>query len=576
MDGYAVRFADTFGASETAPEKLKVGEEAFYVDTGDPLPGGFNAVIMVEDVNVTGDEIEFISAVTPWQNVRTVGEDIVATELISPENHVIRPVDMGAMLAGGHTEVKVRKRPKVAVMPTGSEIVEPGSELKRGDIIEFNSSILGGLVTGWGGEFTRRPIVPDDKEKLREALLMALQKADLVVVNAGASAGSEDYTVDIIKELGEVLVHGIGIKPGKPLILGWIKGKPVMGIPGYPVSAYITFTLFARPLVMRWLGLDDTGPERIKAKLSRHVASALGQEEFVRVKLGNVDKSLIATPLGRGAGLIMSLVRADGLLRVPTMSEGIGAGSEVEVELLRSREEIENTVVFIGSHDNSLDILANSLKKKFPRYSLSSAHVGSMGGLMALKKQEAHIAPTHLLDEETGEYNVPFIKRILPDERIVLVNLLYREQGLMVLPGNPRGIRGFRDLIREDITFINRQRGAGTRLLLDKHLREEGISPGDIKGYEKEEYTHMAVASAVLTGVADAGLGVLSAARALGLDFIPVAKERYDLAVPAHVLETGAVRALLSIIREDREFKETVLNLGGYDASDMGKVVWEG
>ncbi len=575
MDGYAVRFADTFGASETAPKRLKIPGEAVYVDTGDPLPEGFNAVVMIEDVNAAGDSIEIIAPATPWRNVRTVGEDIVATELIAPENHRIRPVDMAAMLAGGHVEVGVRRRPRVAVIPTGSELVAPGTALKKGDIIEYNSSLLGGLVAEWGGEPIGRPIVPDDPARLREAVLEAHPEADLIVINAGASAGSEDYTEGVIRDLGEVLLHGLGIKPGKPTILGWVRGKPVIGAPGYPVSAYVTFTLFAGPLIMRWQGLEAETGERIKAKLSRQTASQLGQEEFIRVKAGKVGDELIATPLGRGAGLVMSLVRADGLLRVPAMSEGLGAGAEVEVELLRPRAEVENTVVSIGSHDNCMDLLANALKKRHPRLSLSSANVGSMGGLMALKKREAHIAPTHLLDEETGEYNVPFIKKLLPERKIALVNLVHREQGLMVPPGNPKGIKGFEDLKRDDVSYINRQRGAGTRLLLDKYLNEVGISPAEISGYEREEYTHMAVASAVLTGVADTGLGVLSAARALGLDFIPVAKERYDLAIPAEEIETERIRALLWIIREDGEFRDAVLSLGGYGAEDMGKVMWK-
>jgi putative molybdopterin biosynthesis protein len=576
MDGYAVKFTDTFGASETSPKRLKVGDEAVYIDTGDPIPDGFNAVIMIEDVNEVENFIEIISAVTPWKNVRTVGEDIVQTELIVPENHRIRAVDIGAMLAGGHTEISVRPRPVVAVIPTGSEIVEPGTPLKRGDIIEFNSQVLGGLAREWGAEFVRMPIVPDDISKIRGALLDAHSKADLIVINAGASAGSEDYTAKVIEELGEVLVHGVGIKPGKPTILGIVNGKPVIGAPGFPVSAYLSFVLFARPLIMKLQGLEAADTPKIKAKLSRHVASSLGQEEFLRMKLGRVGENLIATPLGRGAGLMLSLVRADGILRVPAMSEGIAAGTEVSIDLLREPGEIENTIVFIGSHDNSLDLLANFLKKRHPKYSLSSAHVGSMGGLVALKKGETHAAPTHLLDEDTGEYNVSYIKKLIPDKEVVLINLVYREQGLMVLKGNPKNIRTFKDLTHEDVTYINRQGGAGTRLLLDKCLKDEGIDTAVIKGYEREEYTHMAVASAVLTGVADAGLGVLSAANALGLDFVPVAKERYDLAIPKEFLDTDMMQALLKIIREDGEFKSAVMSLGGYDVSDMGKVVYGG
>ncbi|MBI5204851.1 MAG: molybdopterin biosynthesis protein [Nitrospirae bacterium] len=587
MDGYAVRYVDTFGASETSPKKLKLKTQALYVDTGDPIPDEFNAVIMIEDVNVvkaesreqgaeTDEYIEIIEPATPWQNVRVIGEDIVATELILPENHKIRPVDIGAMLAGGHVEINIRKRPKVVIIPTGTEIVEPGSDLKKGDIIEFNSRMLGGIVSEWGGDAVRFRIVPDNFEGLKKAILEAYELGDMVVVNAGASAGSEDFTANAIREIGEVMLHGVNIKPGKPVILGLVKGKPVLGIPGYPVSAYITFNLFAKPVVYKWQGKEAEEPEKLHAILSRQVASSLGQEEFLRVKLGKVGDKLIATPVSRGAGVLMSLVRADGFVRIPAMSEGIGSGAEVNVELLRTKDEIENTIVCIGSHDNALDLLANSLKKKYPKLSLSSAHVGSMGGLMALKKGEAHIAGTHLLDEETGEYNVSYIKRLLPDKKVILINLVYREQGLLVPKGNPKNIKGFNDLTREDVVFINRQSGAGTRLLTDKHLKELGINQKNVKGYEREEYTHMGVASAVLTGIADTGLAILASARALGLDFIPVAKERYDLAIPADFYESRMMQALLSIIKGDKEFKNMVISLGGYDVSDTGEIMYKG
>lgn len=597
MDRYAVKFTDTFGASESSPKRLVLGKQALYLNTGAPLPDGFNAVIMVEDVNLINgqesevnsqtprkdpepgtpdaEQIEIIKPASPWQHIRVIGEDIVSTELILPENHTIRPVDIGAIISGGYVEIKVRRKAVVVVIPTGSEIVEPGTELKRGDIIEYNSRILSSLVSEWGGEPSRLKPVPDDLELIKKAILHGCEKGDLVIVNAGSSAGSADFTAQAMAELGEVLLHGINIKPGKPVVLGWVKGRPVIGIPGYPVSAFITFTLFTKNLIYRWQGLEAPEPEFLHARLSRQVASSLGQEEFLRVKLGKVRENLIATPVSRGAGVLMSLVRADGIVRIPAMSEGFGAGTEIKVELLRDRREIENTVVCIGSHDNALDLLANILRKKYPKYSLSSAHVGSMGGLMALKKGEAHFAGTHLLDEETGEYNVPFVQRILGDKKMVLMNLVYREQGLMVVKGNPKEISGFIDLTRDDVVFINRQSGAGTRLLTDQYLRQGGISPGDVKGYDREEYTHMGVASAVLSGIADAGMGILASAKALDLDFIPVAKERYDLAIPKEYMKLENVSALIRIIRESREFRETVERLGGYDVTDMGKIIYE-
>jgi putative molybdopterin biosynthesis protein len=590
MDGYAVRFPDTFTASETSPCMLRIGYDAVYVDTGDPMPEGFNAVIMIEDVNVIrqkaigerqeAEYIEIYQPATPYQHVRTIGEDIVATELIIPENHKIRHIDIGAMLASGHLEVSVKRRPKVAIIPTGTEIIEIEAVKNRPpeppEIIEYNSAVLSGLAKESGAETVRFNIVKDDLEEIKKTIVEASKISDIVLINAGSGRGTEDYTLTAIKELGEVIINGISIKPGKPLIAGFVNNKPVFGIPGYPVSAYLTFQLFVKPVIARFLGMALEDRETIRAAISRQITSPIGVDEFIRVKVGVVNGKHIATPVGRGAGLLMSLVRADGIVRIPAHTEALSAGTEVEVELIRNKNEIKNTIVCIGSHDNTLDILANTIKKNYPKFSLSSAHVGSMGGLMALKRKEAHIAGTHLLDEQTGEYNIPFIKRLLPDRKIILVNLVYRQQGLLVKKGNPKNIKCFEDLIRDDVIFINRQSGSGTRLLLDKHLREIGINPYMVKGYDREEYTHMAVASAVLTGIADTGLAVYSSARALGLDFIPVANERYDLAIPYEFMETEMIRIVLKIIREDKDFRTTVESLGGYDTRDMGKVVFEG
>lgn len=579
MDGYAVRFRETVGASETKPLLLKLGTDSVYVDTGDPLPPGFDAVVMIEDANVVGDAIEIYASVTPYQHVRVIGEDIVATEMIVPEKHRLRPVDMGALLASGHLDVAVRKKPVVAIIPTGSELVEPESVRDRmpqaPEIIEYNATLLGSMAEEAGARMQRMPIIADELAAIKAALLIAAETADIVVINAGSGKGSEDYTARAIAELGEVVFHSVAIKPGKPVIAGFINDTPVFGIPGYPVSAYLTFRLFVLPVIAHLLGTVCESGEQLSAIFSRQLSSPLGVDEFVRVKVGAVGEKLIATPVGRGAGLLMSVVRADGFVRIPADSEGIGVGGAVTVELLRSRDSIRNTLVCIGSHDNSLDLLANCLRQRYPEMSLSSAHVGSMGGLMALRRGEAHIAGTHLLDEETGEYNVSYLKRVLPDCPVVLVNLAYRQQGFVVSKGNPKNIRTFQDLVREDIIFVNRQAGSGTRLLLDKHLRDCGIDPSAVSGYERDEYTHMAVASAVLTGLADTGLAVLSSAQALGLDFVPVAEERYDLAIPKVFYATEPIRHLIEILNDDKSFRSAVESLGGYDLRDMGAVMCE-
>ncbi|MDR7538281.1 MAG: molybdopterin biosynthesis protein [Armatimonadota bacterium] len=570
VDGIAVRAEETFGASETSPVRLGPGRFR-PVNTGDPLPSGFDAVVMVEDIHEspTG-EVELIGPAVPWQHVRPVGEDIVVTELLLPTNHRIRPPDLGALLAAGVREVPVRRRPRLLIIPTGDELMEPGRPPAPGAIIEFNSHVLAAMAQEWGALTDRHAPVCDDPVALADALLRG-RDHDLVVVNAGASAGTRDFAVDALRRVGEVILHGVAIKPGRPTILGIVGKTPVVGIPGYPVTSMLTFDLFVKPMVFMLQGLPVPRREVVRAVTTRTITSVMGLDEFVRVKLGEVGGRLVASPLGRGAGLISTMVRADGLLTIPRSSEGVAAGREVEVELLRAREEIARTLVVVGSHDVALDLLADFLRRRDPGVSLSSAHVGSLGGLGALRRREAHMSGIHLLDEETGEYNVPYVRRYLPGEEVVLVTLAHRDQGLIVRPGNPRAIAGLEDLVREDVVFINRQRGAGTRLLLEFTCKRAGIDPTQIRGYEREAYTHMAVAAAVASGTADAGLGIYAAARALGLDFIPVARERYDLVIPREHLEAPLVQEALAVLNS-AEFQEEVRRLGGYDTTETGRI----
>jgi putative molybdopterin biosynthesis protein len=574
MDGAAVRAEETLGASETSPLRLKLGEQAIWIDTGDPLPPECNAVIMIEHVQrVEENLIEIMSPVAPWQHVRPMGEDIIATDLVLTENHLVRPVDLGAIAACGLNRLQMRQQPRVCIIPTGSELVLPGEPLKSGSIIEFNSMMLAEMVKEWGGIATRHSPVPDDYGQLKTALEQALSQHDIVIINAGSSAGREDFTAPVIADLGEVLVHGIAIRPGHPVVLGIVKGKAVLGIPGYPAAAVLTIELLAKPLIYRLLGLASQQRSRIEAVMSRKVLSSMGQDEFLRVKLGKVGDRLVATPLQRGAGVTMSLVRADGLVCIPRFSEGIQVGVKVSVELMRSREEIENTIVAIGSHDLALDVLANHLRRQYPERTLSSSNVGSIGGLLALKQYEAHLAGSHLLDEETGEYNISYVKKLLPDIEVIIVNLVFREQGLIVAKGNPKGINGLADLLRPDVNFVNRQRGAGTRVLLDYKLHQTGLDPQNIRGYERTEFTHLAVAAAVDSGTADVGLGIVAAARALDLDFVPLLKEQYDLVIPKAHYENPFLEPMLSILNRP-SFQRDVEALGGYDVSQMGRVMW--
>ncbi len=575
MDGIAVRFADLTSANEANPVTL-TPEQYLQVNTGNALHAPYNAVVMIEDVHqLANGNVELIAPATPWQHVRTIGEDIVSTELILPECHRIRPIDQGAMLATGVTEIKVKRPPKVLVIPTGTELIQPGEFGKPGQIIEFNSRILAGYLNEWGAVAQRSLPVTDEPGLLEKAILAATEENDIVVLNAGASAGTKDFTSSVLADIGEVIVHGVAIKPGKPVILSIVNDTPVIGLPGYPVSALLTMRIFLREMISRFMDIEPPQSEEVQATMSRPVHSSMGVDQFVRVTLGHVGKNLMCTPSGKGAGAVMSMVRADGILTIPAGSEGLGAGEEVRVELLRPMSEIAATLVIIGSHDNIVDLLANHLHKNRPAVRISSAHVGSMGGIMAIRRGEAHLAGCHLLDEVTGEYNISFIQRLLPQKALKLVNLCYREQGFIVPKGNPKNINSFRDIADKQYSFINRQGGAGTRLLTEKILKDQQISHEDIRGYDHEEYTHMAIAAAVAAGSVDTGMGIRAAAMALGLDFIPVAEERYDLIIPEEFFQDFKVSALLELIRTNSLFHERILEMGGYNLRDCGKIVYE-
>lgn len=589
MDGYAVRARDTEQANESRPVQLTLGSQAQYVDTGDPVPAWADAVIPIENVQTienkrleTGgaslQSIELRASLTPWAHIRPMGEDMVATELVLPANHVLRPVDLGAIAGCGYGVVAVRRQPRVAIIPTGTELVPVGSEVEAGDILEYNSLVLAAQVQQWGGLPTRYPIVPDDVDRIQATVLEAAAAHDLVLLNAGSSAGSEDFSARVVEGLGVLLVHGVAVRPGHPVIIGLLQLPilnnpcPIIGVPGYPVSAALTGEIFVEPLLAKWLGRAPQSPPTLEATITRKVLSPLGDDEYLRVTVGQVGGRVVATPLARGAGVISSLVRADGLVLIPRHHEGLNAGDHVTVQLYRSPDEIGRTIVAIGSHDLTLDLMAQFLAEKGTR--LSSANVGSQGGLVALRRGEAHLAGSHLLDPDTGDYNLSYIRKYMPDTPVTLITLVGREQGLIVKPGNPKHLRTLADLARADVTFVNRQRGAGTRVLLDFEIGKIGLTPEEIKGYGREEYTHLAVAAAVASGVADAGLGIAAAARALNLDFVPLFKERYDLVIPREYYISPLLRPLLELLH-DADFRAQVAARPGYDVTPMGKVAAE-
>jgi putative molybdopterin biosynthesis protein len=347
---------------------------------------------------------------------------------------------------------------------------------------------------------------------------------------------------------------------------------PVIGVPGYPVSAALTGEIFIEPLLARWLGRLPAEPVTVTARLTRKVTSPPGDDDYLRVAVGRVGPDLLAAPLARGSGVITSLVRADGIAILPRGSQGLPAGASLSVRLYRHPHDLERTIFAIGSHDIALDLMAMYLARRERR--LASANVGSQAGLVALRRGEAHLAGSHLLDPETGQYNLRYIREYLPGVQVKVIQLVGREQGLIVVPGNPKGLRSLDDLLLPGVTFVNRQRGAGTRVLLDYHLSRLRISPDSIRGYTREEYTHLAVAAAVQSGRADCAMGIAAAAQALELEFVPLYQEQYQLVIPAQFYVEPLLAPLLEILQEPA-FRQAVADLPGYDTSHMGELVAE-
>lgn len=616
MDGFAVRSSDTTGAQPSHPITLRNGSsgriastpDCRYLDTGDPVPAGYDAVIPVELTEPLGSDGEVCSEprkpsfirirnpITPWSHVRLLGEDIVASQLILASGHILRPADLSAIAAAGHGTVLVSRKPCVGIIPTGNELVPVGTPVKDGDIYEFNSISLAAQINAWGGVARRYPITPDDFDAIADRTLEAAAENDLVLINAGSSAGSEDFSARIVESLGTIFVHGVAIRPGHPIILGFIdlaaqhkpagsdsihssgvknqgSGKiPVIGVPGYPVSAAMTGDLFVEPLLANWTGRRPLEAEVVKALLTRKITSPAGDDDYIRVTAGRVRGNIIAAPLSRGAGVITSLVRADGYMVVPRGIQGVEAGGSIDVHLTTVRSDLDKTIFCVGSHDLTLDLVAEYLTRKNRKF--VSVNVGSQAGLIAMGRGESHMAGSHLLDPLTGVYNISSIKKYLAGIPVQVFGFVGREQGLIISRGNPKGIKGLESVTEPGIIYVNRQRGAGTRVLLEYLLAKMGIAPEGIKGYNQEEYTHLGVAAAVASHRADCGLGIPAAAQALNLDFIPIAHETYQVILRKEDVESELLRPFLMLMA-DPEFLHAVRSLPGYTVDDMGKLIAE-
>ncbi len=572
MDGIALYARNSFGATDTTPVTLREGQFT-EVDTGDPIPEGCDAVIMVEELVRNDDGSVTIHApAAPWQHIRQIGEDVCAGEMILPGFMEVTPAAIGAMIAGGVLELEVIAKPVVGIIPTGDEIVPPCSDPKPGDIMEFNSSIFSAMLASWDAVAKTYSIVSDKYDQIRDMLEKAASECDMVILNAGSSAGRDDYSVSAVREVGEVLYHGIAIKPGKPAILGYRGAVPILGVPGYPVSGIIVIDELLRPLIDRWYSRETDSGSRTRAKLTRPVVSGLKYQEYVRVRMGYVGNTLMASPLPRGSGVVSSFMKADGMLEVPQGTEGYTAGEEVRVRLLTEKQQLKSTLVVIGSHDPLLDELADLIHREDRRLFLSSAHVGSMGGIMAVRRGEAHAAGIHLLDTATGEYNRAYIRKYFPHGGVYLIRCVGRQQGLMLQNGNPLGITSFADIARDGVRYVNRQKGSGTRVLMDYLCDKYGVDRDAIYGYEREELTHNSVAVQIAGDSADAGLGIYSTAKLYDLDFLPICVEEYDLLIPEKVWNTGMVKQLIRTLKSE-EFKQRIEAMGGYTLESPGEII---
>jgi len=561
MDGIATLSSITVGASENNPVLL-TQEQFVRVDTGDLLPEKFDCVVMVEDCEFENNSVMITAPSTPWKHVRVIGEDVCAGEMILTSHSQITPSALGVLIAAGVTEIYVVKKPVVGFIPTGDEIVSPVPNPKPGEILEFNSAIISAMLTGWGAEPVIYPIVRDNKKLIIDALKKALKECDIILLGAGASKGREDYSAAAIAEVAKISTQGIAMKPGKPTILAYKENKPVIGMPGYPVSGIIVMEQIVQPLLNYLACRIPPEDKYSQATLIRPISSSPGFHEFTRVKLGYVKDTTVAAPISGGSGVVTSFMKADGIVEVPLGVDGYKSGDIVKVRLLKNEDELKKSIVVIGSHDPLLDEINDMLCKQ-GMYLISSTNTGSMQGIYAVKKGEAHIAGLHLLDEKTGEYNKSFVKKNFPEGGVKLINLVKRKQGLLVKKGNPKGIKSVSDLTKKEVRFVNRQKGSGTRILFDYLCCKEKVDTSLIYGYETEVCTHASIAAMVVSGTVDSGLGIYMASNMYDLDFLHICDESYDLLIADHAMELPSVKALLDVIASE-EFKKRVNELGGY------------
>jgi len=593
VDGFAVRAEDLFGVDELNPGELRIvglvepGDsilprvnpgEAVEISTGAPVPPGANSIVMVEYTRRVGDRVQVFRSVVPGENIAYAGSDIMMGELILRRCTRLGVRELGVLAATGLKDVRVYRRPRVAVISTGNELEEPGSPLPPGRIYDVNSYTISAALLELGAEPVALGVVGDDEVEMEEVIGRAEREYDMVVVSGGTSAGLGDLVYRVFSKLGPpgIIVHGLKVKPGKPTVVAVSRsGKLLVGLPGFPSSAMMIFNLIVKPIIARMLCLQY--PEvTVKARLAVRVEGARGRRGLYPVSLVDVGGGIVAYPLPAESGAIKVIAMADGFIEVPESLEYMGEGEEVTVKLF-SHHYRPADLYIIGSHDMGLDRLTPLLG-----LNVKIINVGSLEVLKSVIRGEADIAGIHLVDEERGEYNIPYLKRYNV-RNAVLIRGYMREQGLIVAKGNPNNVRGLEDVVDGGLTIVNRNRGSGTRVLLDMKLREIAKARGltfeglvsKVKGYYYEARTHTAVAAAISQGKADVGVGIKVAAELYNLDFISLGWEYYDFLIPKDKLGKEQVKAFIRVLKSPEAHRE-LEKLGYRVPSDIGEVVWEG
>jgi len=563
VDGFALRAADTVGANDLQPKTLHLNAEviacgnppalavapgtATAIATGGVIPRGADAVVMIEQTELMDADpprIELRRAAGPGQFISYAGSDIARGETLLRRAARIGSREIGMLAAGGFADVDVVRKPKIAILSTGDELAQLGAPLPPASVYDSNSAILAAAITEAGGEPVGFGAVPDDEAALEKTVRDALSACDMVVLSGGTSKGAGDLSHAIVSRLGRIVVHGVALKPGKPLCLGIVQGKPIVALPGFPTSAIFTFHGFVAPVIRARAGLPPEAAEEVSARVPVRIASELGRQEFVLVSLVRGEDGLVAFPIGKGSGAVTSFSQADGFLAIDALAPALDADTLARVTLIGSAAEAPDLVI-MGSHDVALDAMIGSLSER--GYSARVLAIGSLGGVAAASRGECDIAPVHLIDPRTGQYNVH-----LATPGLSLVPGWRRMQGILYRPGDKRFEgRSADDALAEALAdvnalMVNRNAGSGTRVLMDRMLEGKRLP-----GYANQPKSHNAVAAAIAQGRADWGLAIAPVARMYGLGFVPVAPEHYDFLVADARRERPAVRAFLAALRDE-------------------------